>query len=48
MDITGNADASKLSLVYRQSSADAVLEEVVLRVQGYLVDSKLPPLRQPE
>ena len=48
MDISANADSSKLNLVFLQPSTDVGLEEVVLRVQGYLVDSKLPPLRKME
>ena len=46
--ITTNSNASKLNLVYNNILGDGAMEEIVLRVQGYLVESKLPPLRKNE
>ena len=42
--ITTNSNASKLNLVYNNILRDGAIDEIVLRVQGYLVESKLPPL----
>ena len=46
--IATNSSASKLNLVYGHPHGDGAMEEIVLRVQGYLVESKLPPLRKME
>ena len=46
--IDTNSKATKLTLVYNNLSGDGAMEEIVLRVQGYLVDFKLPPLRKSE
>ena len=46
--IATNSSASKLNLVYGHPLGDGAMEEIVLRVQGYLVESKLPPLRKME
>ena len=46
--IDANSRATKLNLVYKNITGDGAMEEIVLRVQGYLVESKLPPVRKLE
>ena len=47
-EIAENPQAGRLTLVHHHLSEDGGLEEVIMRVQGYLVDAKLPPIRQME
>ena len=47
-EVTENDGGKKLTLVHRQNTEEGPLEEVIVRVQGYLVEAKLPPVRQME
>ena len=47
-DIAENTRSTRLTLILRRSDYSEPMEEVVLRVQGYLMDARLPPIRQTE
>lgn len=47
-EIAENKQGSKLTLVHQRTSADSGYEEVILRVQGYLLEANLPPVRRTE
>ena len=47
-DIAENTRSTRLTLILQRSNYSEPMEEVVLRVQGYLMDARLPPIRQTE
>ena len=47
-NIAENTCLTRLTLILQRSNYSEPMEEVVLRVQGYLMDARLPPIRQTE
>lgn len=44
-EVIENKDASRLTLVHTGGDTNNSAEELILKVQGYIVDAKLPPIR---